>query len=72
MNSQKIVELMLDGAYLQVDYQNGDKFYHPSFRKGWRKLRWSDISFQAALNKFRKMGKKVMDENKKIALAKLH
>lgn len=53
MNSQKIVELMLDGAYLQRDYQNGDKFFHPSFKKGWRKLRWSNISFQAAIKKLK-------------------
>lgn len=69
MNSQKIVELMLDGAYLQVDYQNGDKFYHPSFKKGWRKLRWSNISFQAALKKFREMKKNVTDTNNKYSLA---
>ena len=64
MNSQKIVELMLDGAYLQVDYQNGDKFYHPSFKKGWRKLRRSNISFQAAIKKL-----KLTDVNGKYFLA---
>jgi hypothetical protein len=24
------------------------KFYHPSFRKGWRKMTFSNISLQAA------------------------
>lgn len=65
MNGQKIVELMLDGAYLQVDYVEGSKFFHPSFRKGWRKLSESNISFEAAL---RKLGSKVKYENKKYFL----
>jgi hypothetical protein len=65
MNGEKIVELMLDGAYLQVDYVEGHKFFHPSFRKGWRKLSESNISFQAAL---RKLGSKVKYENKKYSL----
>jgi hypothetical protein len=65
MNGQKIVELMLDGGYLQVDYVEGSKFFHPSFRKGWRKLQQSDISFQAAL---RKLGSQVKYENKKYFL----
>ena len=65
MNGQKIVELMLDGAYLQVDYVEGSKFFHPSFRNGWRKLPESNISFQAAL---RKLGSQVKYENKKYFL----
>jgi hypothetical protein len=65
MNGQKIVELMLDGAYLQVDYVEGSKFFHRSFRKGWRKLSESNISFEAAL---RKLGSKVKYENKKYFL----
>ena len=65
MNGQKIVELMLDGAYLQVDYVEGSKFFHPSFKKGWRKLPLWNISFQAAL---RKLGSKVKCENNKYFL----
>lgn len=65
MNGQKIVELMLDGAYLQVDYVEGSKFFHPSFRKGWRKLPEWNISFQAAL---RKLGSQVKYENQKYFL----
>lgn len=52
MNSQAILELLLDGAYLNsTEY----KFYHPSFRKGWRKMSSSNISFAAAESKLRKM-----------------
>jgi hypothetical protein len=52
MNSQAILELLLDGAYLNsTEY----KFYHPSFRKGWRKMSSSNISFAAAEKQLRKM-----------------
>ena len=52
MNSQAILELLLDGAYLNsTEY----KFYHPSFRKGWRKMCSSNISFAAAEKQLRKM-----------------
>lgn len=57
MNGQKIIELLLNGAYLE----NG-KLFHPSFRKGYRVLRSSNISFQAAL---RKLGSQVKYENGK-------
>jgi hypothetical protein len=54
MNSQAILELLLDGAYLNsTEY----KFYHPSFRKGWRKMSSSNISFVAAEKQLRKMGR---------------
>lgn len=45
MNRDRIVELLRDGAYLNLDE---DRFYHPSFRKGYRKMYSSDISFIAA------------------------
>jgi hypothetical protein len=45
MNKAKIIELLQDGAYFN---SRENKFYHPSFRKGWRKMRWTDISWQAA------------------------
>jgi hypothetical protein len=63
MNSEKIVELFLDGAYLE-DY----KFYHPSFRKGWRKMSSGDISFLAAKKKLQKIGKPVQYQNTKYFL----
>lgn len=45
MNKDKIIELLQDGAYLNaLEY----RFYHPSFRKGYRAMRNSDISFMAA------------------------
>jgi hypothetical protein len=54
MNSQKILDLLLDGAYLNsTEY----KFYHPSFRKGWRKMSSSNISFSAAETKLLKMNR---------------
>ena len=60
MNSQQIYDLMLDGAFLDV---NGYKFCHPSFRKGYRKLDSFNISFIAAQNKLRKSGHNVVLEN---------
>lgn len=52
MNGQKIYELMLDGAYL-MNWQ----FFHPSFKKGWRKMSPYNISFQAALRKAKNDGR---------------
>ena len=45
MNKAKIVELLRDGAYLNIAE---GRFYHPSFRKGYRALQVSNISFAAA------------------------
>jgi hypothetical protein len=50
MNKAKILELLADGAYLN---SKEDRFYHPSFRKGYRAMRNSDISFMAAQNALR-------------------
>lgn len=44
MNKAKIIELLTDGAVFDTAEQ---KLYHPSFRKGWRKMATSDISWQA-------------------------
>jgi len=60
MNSQKIVELLLNGAY-----HEGSKFFHPSFRKGYRTMQASNISFQSAL---RKLGTQVKLKNGKYAI----
>ena len=54
MNSSKILELYLDGAYL-VSSKDGDRLYHPSFRKGYRKV--SGDSAWAARTKLSKLGK---------------
>jgi hypothetical protein len=45
MNKDKIIALLEDGAYL--DFKN-NQFFHPSFRKGWIKMRESNISWKAA------------------------
>jgi hypothetical protein len=50
MNSTKILELFLDGAYHQ-----DDKFYHPSFRKGYRAIKCHNISLSAAISKLDKL-----------------
>lgn len=65
MNKDKIIELLNDGAYLNSTEQ---KFYHPSFRKGYRKMRWSDISFSAAHNA---LGKK-LSYNEETTIYKLN
>jgi hypothetical protein len=44
MNKAKLIELLKDGAVFDT---NEEKFYHSSFRKGWRKLTYSNISWQS-------------------------
>jgi hypothetical protein len=44
MNKDKLIQLLEDGAYFNT---GTDQFVHPSFRKGWRKLTKSNISWQA-------------------------
>jgi hypothetical protein len=50
MNSDKILELYLDGAYLI-----NNRLYHPSFTKGSRKV--SSLSALSAKDKLAKLGK---------------
>lgn len=45
MNKAKIIELLQDGAYLNIVE---GRLYHPSFIKGYRSMHCSDISFCAA------------------------
>ena len=45
MNKAKMIELFLDGAYFDVVEC---RFYHPSFRKGYRKITPGNISLVAA------------------------
>jgi hypothetical protein len=44
MNKAKLIELLETGATFNWLEQ---KFFHPSFRKGWRKMKISNISWQA-------------------------
>jgi hypothetical protein len=46
MNRDKIIALLEDGAFF--DWKN-QQFFHPSFRKGWRKMKSSDISWWAVM-----------------------
>lgn len=45
MNKETLVALFESGAYFVVSEY---RIYHPSFRKGWRKLTPGNISFAAA------------------------
>lgn len=45
MNSAKLIDLFINGACFVV---KESRIYHPSFKKGWRKMLSSDISFCAA------------------------
>lgn len=44
VNKAKIIELLEDGAYFN---SGTNQLMHPSFRNGWRKMKWNDISWQA-------------------------
>jgi hypothetical protein len=44
MNKSTLIQLLEDGAYF--DWIN-QQFFHPSFRKGFRKVNKFDISWQA-------------------------
>jgi hypothetical protein len=48
MNSTKIIELLRDGATFDA---LADKFFHPSFRKGWVKLKSTDVSWVSVRRK---------------------
>ena len=48
MNSTKIVELLEAGATFDA---KADKFFHPSFRKGWVKLTDTNISWVSVKRK---------------------
>lgn len=51
MNKQQFLDLFKDGAYWE-----GGKFYHSSFRKGFRSIKSSNISFMAAKDELRRQG----------------
>jgi hypothetical protein len=48
MNSTKIIALLEDGATFDA---KADKFFHPSFRKGWVKLSTHNISWVSVTRK---------------------
>lgn len=54
MNSQKIFELFLDGAY---HVTKDCRLYHPSFRKGFRSMTSGNISLSAAKTKLQKINR---------------
>ena len=66
MNRDKMIELMENGA--TFDW-NEEKFFHNSFRKGWRKVERSNISWQA-VKRMHGIGgtKRLVEENKIIRL----
>jgi hypothetical protein len=63
MNSEKIIELLLNGAY-----QEDSKLFHSSFRKGYRKISSSNISFRSAMRKLSNTETPVKYENKRYSL----
>jgi len=52
MNGQAIYELFLDGAY-----HEGNRLFHPSFRKGFRKIVSGNIALVSAERKLRAAGR---------------
>ena len=67
MNKDKIIELLEDGAYFDL---LEDKFFHPSFRKGWRKMTSGNISWQATERHFRNSKRLVSTEKLVYSLTK--
>ena len=62
MNKAKIIELMENGATFN---SAENKFIHPSFRKGFRKMQWSDISWKAVERTHGLFGtNRLVEENK--------
>jgi hypothetical protein len=58
MNKAKLIELLQAGGYKQ-----GENFYHPIFKKGFRKLGFSNISWNAVEREFNGTGRLVQDAN---------
>ena len=67
MNKDKIIELLEDGAYFDL---NDSKLVHPSFRKGWRKMYPWNISWVAVERYFRNSGRLVKTEASVYSLTK--
>jgi len=67
MNKDKIIELLEDGAYFDL---LNEKFFHSSFRKGWRKMTSGNISWQAAQRYYGNSGRMVSTEKLVYSLTK--
>ena len=49
MNKVQMIALLEDGAYFDV---LANKFFHPSFKKGWRTIKSSNVSWGAVQKEF--------------------
>jgi hypothetical protein len=67
MNKDKMIELLEDGAYFDL---LDEKFFHPSFRKGWRKITSGNISWWAVKRYYSNSGRLVSTEKLVYSLAK--
>ena len=63
MNKTTIIELLEDGAYFCA---NEYKLFHPSFRKGWRKLTSNNISWVAVMREHGVWGTKRLTETNNV------
>ncbi len=63
MNKAKLIELLETGATFNWLEQ---KLCHPSFRKGWRKMKISDISWQAVDREHGILGTKRLKETENV------
>ena len=59
MNRDKIIALLEDGAFFD---RKNDQFFHQSFRKGWRKMTFSNISWWAVMRLHGDFGTKRLQE----------
>jgi hypothetical protein len=51
MNKIKFIELFLDGGYW-----TDNKFFHPTFKKGWVTIKATNVSLLSAKSHFNKLG----------------
>jgi len=63
MNKAEIIKLLEDGAYFSY-LEN--KLFHSSFRKGWRKLKTSNISWMAVVREHDVLGTKRLIETNNV------
>ena len=67
MNKDKMIELLEDGAYFD---SLDEKFFPPSFRKGWRKITSGNISWWAVKSHYRNSSRLVSTEKLVYSLTK--
>jgi len=63
MNKAEIIKLLEDGAYFSYLEK---KLFHSSFRKGWRKLEASNISWMAVVREHDVLGTKRLIETNNV------